>query len=235
MSQEHRDSWISYYINRMLSIFQENKALIVEKGWVVSEAESPRWWGGLETHEEIVISSILVQMTRWETVARVLQEMREKGYTDMRKLSALSEEEIYSLIKRVNFSKTKAKRLKTLATVASSFPAVADFVKHGLDEVEGIGSETRFSLLLFVGNETFFPPSEYGSRVMSRVTSRKVTKAKVKELVESNMERDLFKYKLLHSGIVTVGRTSCFKEPHCERCILKMICALNKNNEALRI
>lgn len=48
-----------------LDIFKENIDLIKDKGWIVSEPESPRWWGGLQSGEEIIISSILVQMTRW--------------------------------------------------------------------------------------------------------------------------------------------------------------------------
>ncbi len=219
----------------MFSIFLENRQLIVEKGWIVSEPESPRWWGGLESSEEIVISSILVQMTRWETVSEVIENMKRMGYTDMRNLASLDEEEILSLIRKVNFSKTKAKRLKALAVEATSYSTMKDFVKYGLRNLEGIGDETYYSLLLFVGNEAQFPPSEYGSRVLSRVTSIKIPKRRVKEIVESNLERDLFKYKLFHSGLVTVGRSSCFKEPECGKCILKMICKLNNNNEALRV
>ncbi|WP_054845837.1 hypothetical protein [Sulfuracidifex tepidarius] len=219
----------------MLSIFLENRQLITEKGWIVSDPESPRWWGGLESYEEIIISSILVQMTRWETVAEVIENMRQRGYTNIRSLASLSEDEILSIIRKVNFSRTKAKRLRALAIEASKYPTLKEFVKYGLRDLEGIGDETYYSLLLFVGNETQFPPSEYGSRVMSRVTSMRIPKSRVRETIESNLERDLFKYKLFHSGLVTVGRTSCFKEPKCGKCILKMICKLNNNNEALRI
>jgi DNA-3-methyladenine glycosylase III (EC 3.2.2.-) len=42
--------------------------------------ESPKWWDGVETVDELLISSILVQMTKWETVKKVLPENeRERG------------------------------------------------------------------------------------------------------------------------------------------------------------
>ncbi|WOE50293.1 endonuclease III domain-containing protein [Sulfuracidifex metallicus DSM 6482 = JCM 9184] len=225
---------INQTIKKVLDIFKENMDLIKDKGWIVSEPESPRWWGGLQSGEEIIISSILVQMTRWETVAKVISEMRENGLTNFGKLSSLSEEEIYLLIRRVNFSRTKAKRLKVIADKASSYASIQDFIDD-LKGVQGIGQETYYSLLLFVGNRIYFPPSEYGSRVLSRVTSMRIPKLKVKEVVESSLPKDLFTYKLFHAGLVTVGRVSCFKQPKCEKCILKMICNLNKNNETLRI
>ena len=83
----------------LLRILEENVDLLRRAGWIVADAESPKWWDGVETVDELLISSILVQMTKWETVKKVLLKMREKGVNSLEKLSQLSEEEIAELIR----------------------------------------------------------------------------------------------------------------------------------------
>ncbi|MFP3170757.1 MAG: endonuclease III domain-containing protein, partial [Sulfolobaceae archaeon] len=154
----------------LLRILKENVDLLRRAGWIVTDAESPKWWDGVETVDELLISSILVQMTKWETVKKILQKMREKGVNSLQKLSQLSEEEIAELIRQVNFYRTKAKRLKVLSEITSKI-GVEKLVKDEklLKDVEGIGDETAEALLLFAGNIPVFPRSNYAKRVVSRV------------------------------------------------------------------
>ncbi|BCU70227.1 endonuclease III domain-containing protein [Stygiolobus caldivivus] len=208
-----------------IRIFKENERVLREAGWIVTDEKSPRWWDGVESIDELLISSILVQMTKWETVKRILQKMREKGVNSLERLAELSEEEIGELIRQANFYKTKAKRLKSLASLASSI-GVEKLVKDEgmLKEIEGIGDETAEAILLFAGNVPVFPRSNYAKKVLSRVLGIELSKEEAKELIEELFGKDLFNLKLVHAGIVTVGKLYCFSKPKCNSCVFKELC-----------
>ncbi|AOL16724.1 DNA endonuclease III [Sulfolobus sp. A20] len=210
----------------MLDIFLKEKELLRKKGWIVSSPYSYEWWDGLKSAEEIIISAILVQMSRWENVKRVIQSMREVGLTNFEKLYMTSDEELYSLFKSINFYRTKVKRLKYLAKITIDLGSLEKLYDRDiLLSIDGVGEETADSILLFAGHKLHFPPSEYGKRVLSRLFGRELNnKREVKTMVENNLRKGIFEYKLFHAGIVTVGRAFCFKEPKCDNCILKDIC-----------
>ncbi|AWR98327.1 endonuclease III domain-containing protein [Acidianus sulfidivorans JP7] len=198
-------------------------------GWIVSDAYSFEWWGGLKTADEIAISSFLVQMTRWESVVKVIFKLREKGLNKIENLSKLSIEDIEKEIRSINFYKTKARRLKIFADKVMKGGGLQNFLKlenrDVLLSIEGVGEETADSLLLFAGNNIIFPQSEYLRRVLSRVLGEKISKKEAKQIVEEKLEKDLFKYKLFHAGIVSVGKKFCFiNNPNCDKCILKPVC-----------
>lgn len=217
-------------INKVLTIFNQNREFLKEMGWIVSNPYSFEWWGGLKSADEIAISAILVQMTRWEAVAKVIAKLRIKGLDDLEKLSYLTTEELEKEIRSVNFYKTKARRLKAFAEKVKEEGGLQKLLRvenrEKLLSIEGIGEETADSLLLFAGNRLVFPQSEYLKRVISRVLGRNIRKNEAKVIVENELPKDLFNYKLFHAGIVSIGKAFCFlNKPNCDRCILKLVCS----------
>ncbi|QGA68718.1 endonuclease III domain-containing protein [Sulfolobus sp. E11-6] len=218
---------VSKIFQVLLEIFEHNRNVLKEKGWIVSPENSYEWWDGLKNAEEIIISAILVQMSRWEIVKSKVEEMRNKGLTDFYRLYNATEQELYDILKGINFYKTKVKRLINISKIIINLGSIDKFYDRKLLlSIDGIGEETADSILLFAGHKPNFPPSEYGRRVLSRVLGINIMKKnEVKTLVEENLERNVYEYKLLHAGIVTVGRAFCFiKNPKCEDCILKNVC-----------
>jgi len=215
--------------SEMLNRFEKNKEILEKAGWIVTDVNSFEWWDNLKTADEILISSILVQMTKWEIVKKIIVKLREKGLNDLQKLADLSESEIEDLIKGINFYKTKAKRLKKLAEKVKEV-GLLNLVKNEkmLKEVEGIGDETAEALQLFVANLPVFPRSSYSSRILSRILGEEISKKEAKELVEEYIGKDIYKLKLFHAGIVTIGKTYCFSKPKCDSCIFKDLCAYYK-------
>jgi len=213
----------------MLNRFEKNKEILEKAGWIVTDINSFEWWDNLKTADEILISSILVQMTKWEIVKKIIVKLREKGLNDLQKLADLSENEIEDLIKGINFYKTKAKRLKKLAEKVKEI-GLLNLVKNEkmLKEVEGIGDETAEALQLFIANLPVFPRSSYSSRILSRILDKEISKKEAKELVEEYIGKDIYKLKLFHAGIVTIGKTYCFSKPKCDSCIFKDLCAYYK-------
>ncbi|AHC51546.1 DNA endonuclease III [Sulfolobus acidocaldarius SUSAZ] len=210
-------------------ILEKNKDLLSNAGWIVSDPSSPRWWDGLETIDDILVSSILVQLTRWETVREVLKKLKELGIRRIEDLASLEEIEIEELIKKVNFRRAKAKRLKNIAMLVKEIGIHRLVISPELlSNIEGIGDETKEAILLFAGNIPLFPRSEYSKRVLSRLTGIRLSKNDARLLGEYICGHDLYKIKLFHAGIVSVGKSFCSNQnPKCNSCIFKEICKYN--------
>ncbi|MDT7901703.1 MAG: endonuclease III domain-containing protein [Acidianus sp.] len=224
-------------IYEILKIIDENREFLKKMGWIVSDPYSFEWWGGLKSADEIAISAFLVQMTKWETVAKVIENLRRKGLNYIDKIAELPLPVLEDQIRSVNFYKTKARRLKNFSEIVSKNGGLKNFLtvenRDKILEIEGIGEETADSLLLFANNQLVFPQSEYLRRVLSRVLNKKMSKKEAKDYVEDNLKKDLFLYKLFHAGIVSIGKAFCYlNKPKCDKCILKPLCR-NKYNETL--
>jgi endonuclease-3 related protein len=214
---------------RLLEILEENKGLLVKMGWIVGDATSYKWWGGLDTPDKIAISAFLVQMTKWETVKRVIERLEARGIHKVEDISSLSLEELDELIKAVNFHRTKAIRLMKFSVKVKEFGGLQKLLKvenrELLLSMEGVGEETADSLLLFAGNNLVLPQTEYLRRVLGRVLGKEMGKRKAKEEAEKFLPRDLYYYKLFHAGMVSVGKAFCrLTSPKCERCVFKDLC-----------
>lgn len=209
-------------------IFEENKDLIIRNGWIVGPANSYEWWGGLDSADKIVISAILVQMTRWEATKRAIDNLFSV-ISKVEDLYELSLDRLEELIKNVNYYKTKAIRLKELSRVIRENGGLKEFLnirsRDKLLSIKGIGEETADSILLFAGHIPVFPPSNYGMKVLSKVLGIYTkNKHQVKEIIESNVKPDTYKYKLIHAGLVSIGKSFCYISPKCNNCILKNFC-----------
>ncbi|MCY0873338.1 endonuclease III domain-containing protein [Acidianus infernus] len=224
-------------IHEILKIIDENREFLKKMGWIVSDPYSFEWWGGLKSADEIAISAFLVQMTKWETVAKVIENLRRKGLNYIDKIAELPLSVLEDQIRSVNFYKTKARRLKNFSEIVSENGGLKNFLtvenRDKILEIEGIGEETADSLLLFANNQLVFPQSEYLRRVLSRVLNKKMSKKEAKNYVEENLKKDLFLYKLFHAGVVSIGKAFCYlNKPKCDKCILKPLCR-SKYNETL--
>ncbi|BDC17149.1 endonuclease III domain-containing protein [Acidianus sp. HS-5] len=224
-------------IHEILKILDKNREFLREMGWIVSDPYSFEWWGGLKSADEIAISAFLVQMTKWETVVKVIENLRSKRLNYIDKIAEIPLSTLEEQIRSVNFYKTKARRLKNFSEIVSKNGGLSVFLsleyRDRILEIEGIGEETADSLLLFANNQLIFPQSEYLRRVLSRVLNKSMSKKEAKNYVEANLEKDVFLYKFFHAGIVSVGKAYCYlNKPKCDKCILKPLCK-NKYNETI--
>jgi len=213
----------------IIDILENNKDIIIKMGWIVSEPYSYKWWGGLDSADKIAISAFLVQLTKWETVKKVIDDLSNRNLDKIDNIANISIEELDNIIKPVNFHKTKAIRLKKFANKAIEMGGLSNLLRienrELLISLDGIGDETADSLLLFAGNNAVLPSTEYLKRVLERIYGKKFTKKGAKEFAEKLIEKDLYKYKLFHAGIVSVGKAYCrLTKPKCEECIFKGVC-----------
>lgn len=215
-------------LDAILEIFR-NKRL---RGWIIDKPESPRWWGGLNSPEEIAISAILVQLTRWENVERALENLRKHGLLDIRKLGDVDEGQLGEIIKPVGLRRSKArcliefsKRVTEIGGLEKLRTMDIEVVRSFLLSIKGIGRETADAIILFALNKPTFPVSEYVKRVLGRVLSLERTDYEtLRKIIVGHFRNQLYPLKLLYAGITTVGKYYCKRRPKCHECPLNRLC-----------
>lgn len=215
-------------LNTILKIFHRKPL----KGWVIDEPESPKWWGGLSSPEEIVISAILVQLTRWENVEKALENLRKRNLLDLKKLSDIDEIELQKIIKPVGLRRLKARRLIELSKKVTEIGGLVELRKMDVEEVRsflksinGIGRETADAITLFALNKPTIPISEYVKRVLGRVFSLKETDYEtLRKSILEHFRHQLYSLKLFYAGVTTIGKYYCKKQPKCYQCPLNCLC-----------
>lgn len=210
----------------LLRIERVKDSLLPKYGWYPSDPESPRWWGGLGSLEEIAISAVLVQLSRWSSALESLEELRRHGLLRMEELARADQRVVAALIRRSGMPQEKARRLIELARAAAGRPrGICE--RDVLLSVRGIGKETADSILLFGCNVLTWPASRLSLRVLSRVGMEVRGGYEAwKAAVEGSIPRDLYYYKLMHAGLVSVARAHCsLSDPSCDGCPLSDVCS----------
>jgi endonuclease-3 related protein len=219
--------WVDHRerVLEVLRILNGLRGLLEESGWLIAPPASPRWWGGAESGDEVVISAMLVQRTRWEAVSSALSRLRGLALNSLARIAEADPGHLSELIRGVNYRFVKARRLVKLAGAVvgrggldelRSDPRVRDF----LLSQEGVGEETADSILLFALNIPTVPMSQYTRRVMSRVLG---VESNLRALIEEALP-DLHSHKLMHAGVVTIGKRYCLTKPLCGQCPLMRAC-----------
>ena len=219
-------------VNRLIEAFKAMRGELESVGWYPVDAESTRWWGGAETPDEVIITAILVQQTRWDVVHEALNRLRGLGLNTIEGIAKVDPSYLAEVIKGVNYRFTKAQRLVKLARNIMAIGGLGGLrvrgdVREFLLNQEGIGRETADSIMLFALNIPTLPISQYTKRVLSRVLGINPGSDydSWKRALEELIPRDLYTYKLVHASVVTIGKKYCLPgNPQCGRCPLRGIC-----------
>jgi len=174
---------------------------------------------------QLLVSLILSVQTKDEKTAEAMKNLKEKGLT-LENMYKMSEEEIYKLIKCVNFNNNKAKYLKNLATTLVEkydskipekveelikFPGIGYkiavlFVNHAFEHGYGIGVDTHVH------------------RICNRLGLAK-TKTPDQTRVELESYVDKKYWHELNLLLVGFGQQICQPvRPKCEECLLNNLC-----------
>ncbi len=233
-------------LKNILSVFENSEELLREAGWEICSPYSPKWWKGVETEEELIISAILVQLSRWEAVVEALKNLRKHGLTSLEKILFISEEDLAEKIKPVGLRGIKARRIKALAKTIVEKGGINSLRELNVDElrrmllsVKGIGEETADAIILFAFHKPSFPASKYVKTVLSRlgIIEGSESYGEIRDIVLKNIGNNIYELKLLYAGLTSIGRTVCKKNPECGKCILKEICefsARHSRNNSLQ-
>jgi endonuclease-3 related protein len=189
------------------------------------------WWPG-QTRFEIVVGAVLTQNTAWKNVELAIENLREAGLLEPRKLLDAGAEELAELIRPSGYYRLKAQRLRNLVrliverydgSLEAMFARPLDELREELLGVNGIGPETADSILLYAGNRPTFVVDAYTARVLKRHgwIEAEADYYAIKEHFEQNLEADAALFNEYHALIVRLGKDYCRKQPRCEGCPLE--------------
>lgn len=190
-----------------------------------------RWWPA-ETPFEVIVGAVLVQNTAWRNVERAIENLRDAGLVEPRKLYAVPEQELAELIRPAGSYQVKARRLRNLLKLIverydgspdAMFRTDLATLREELLGVSGIGPETADAILLYAGGLPTFVVDTYTHRVLARHgwIGYEAGYDEIKDHFESSLPADAALYNEYHALLVRVGKEYCRKtEPKCAACPL---------------
>lgn len=189
------------------------------------------WWPG-DTPFEVIVGAILTQNTAWTNVEKAIHNLKKAKLLTPGKLHDLSQDEIAKYIRPAGYFNIKAKRLKHFlnylfdnygGNLKKMFKKRSDALRRELLSVNGIGSETADSILLYAGNHPVFVVDAYTKRIFSRhqVVTADADYHDIQELFMKNLPHDVKMFNEYHALIVKAGKDFCrTRKPLCSRCPL---------------
>lgn len=220
---------------RVFKVFEKEKDFLRKAGWIVSNTLSYKWWGGLEDPREIIVSAILVQMSKWESVTKVLGNLRREKLIDFQKLSRLRVDELEKLLRPLGFRRVKAERIIELSRRIVEAGGLnklrelnVDALRSSLTSVKGIGFETADSIILYALNKPTIPISKYVRRVLKRlgIIEDNESYETIRKLLLRSL-KDTYSLKLFYAGLTAIAKLTCKPKQNCSKCILKNLCRNN--------
>jgi len=222
----------------LISILERSKGLLVGYGWFPGPGDSLRWWAGYSDPFHIIVTAVLVQLARWDTVDRVFKKLLALDLVKPEVLAVSNIGDLEELLKPLNLRRSKARTLTGISRLLlkvdlASLPV--EDARKALLGVKGVGRETADSILLFAYNKPTIPIS----RQLRRVTWRygiELPKSyeDARKLVVEELRGDLYKLKLLHAATTVIAREFCKASTlKCSKCPLNSECA--KRMESLRV
>lgn len=211
------------------------------------------WWpidenyhkiNGSDPRFEIMVGAILTQNTAWSNVEKALVNLKLKNMLEIKKIIGGDIKNLQNMLKPSGFFNRKAERIKDLASylhdnyhdnLNTFFCRNIFRIREELLSLNGIGSETADSILLYAGNLPIFVVDTYTKRICNRlplVTNFSydgIQQYFEKELSKNFSKKELTQvYNELHALIVKLGKNNCKKKPVCSTCPLKKYCKFKK-------
>ena len=189
-----------------------------------------QWWPG-DSPLEISVGAILTQNTAWTNVEKAIQRLKEARSLSVRALSRLPHKKLARLIQPAGYFNVKARRLKHFlsflqhrydGSIRKMFKQDSLRLREELLSVNGIGSETADSILLYAGEKPIFVIDAYTKRIFSRhgVLSYEKSYDEFQKLFVRQLPRSVTLYNQYHGMFVNIGKDFCRKRPLCASCPL---------------
>jgi endonuclease-3 related protein len=190
------------------------------------------WWPG-KTPFEIAVGAILTQNTNWGNVEKAIHNLQRHGALSAKAIHKMPAGILSGLIRPAGYFNIKARRLKHFVDfLVNDYHGSVKKMKcedmHSLREnllgINGIGSETADSILLYALEKPVFVIDAYTKRVLSRhgILEQDKSYDEFQEVFHSGLKRDVKLFNEYHALFVKVGKTFCKRgEPLCKECPLK--------------
>ena len=221
--------------NRALSIQRE---ILIDSrrrllAWYANNGRDFPWRRSTLSNYKLVITELLLQRTRAETVASFFSTFINQ-YPSWLKLAEANEAEISQIIKPLGLWKRRARTLKQLAIVMAERNGRFPRTRAGVEALPGVGQYIANAILLLCHGE--MQPLLDAS--MARVLERVFGPRKLADIRYDPYLQDLAfeivqckEAKELNWAILDLAASKCFsRNPLCHSCPLEDVC-LEVNND----
>jgi len=192
----------------------------------------PQDWWPARGRFEIAVGAVLTQHTAWSGVERAIDNLRNAGRLEPRRLARLPLPRLGRLIRPAGTWRLKARRLRALATffLAGTGGRLdrlraepLETLRARLLAVSGIGPETADAILLYALGRPVFVADAYARRVLSRhrIVAADIGYEELRRFVETHLPSDPALFNELHALLVAVAKSHCRARPRCEGCPLR--------------
>lgn len=191
------------------------------------------WWPAASAFE-VAVGAILIQQSRWTTVANALAGLGDAGLLDPVALASVDRDRLAAHIRPCGFFNQKTDRLRALA---------AWWIRHGgaqaldrwstsalraaLLEQPGVGAETADAICAFGFGRAVVVVDAYARRIVQRTgrATARLTDRALREAVIQAVGRQPTALRRAHALFVTHAQQSCRRTPACGSCVLAARCA----------
>ena len=161
--------------------------------------------------------------------------LHKAGFLAPLDLAEIDIQYLSALIRPAGYFNIKAKRIKAFVTflmeeyggnLSKLFEEQHQIVRDRLLQINGIGSETADSILLYAGGYPSFVVDAYTVRILSRhnMVSDEATYNDVQNYFTDNLPEDPKLFNEYHALLVKLGKDYCRKkEPICSVCPLNVL------------
>jgi endonuclease-3 related protein len=195
-------------------------------------AYGPQQWWPARTRTEVIVGAILTQNTAWKNVERAIDNLRDAGALDWKKLDELPIEQLAALVRPSGTFNVKAKRLKAFVhwlmerydgDLDAMFATDMNSLREELLSISGIGRETADAILLYAGELPVFVVDAYTARILYRhgLIDESADYEEIRDLFESNLPEEVPMFNEYHALLVEVGKNHCKPKAKCEGCPLE--------------
>jgi len=222
---------------------------------LLKEFGNLNWWpmdkkyhekNGSDPRFEVIVGAILTQNTAWSNVEKALINLKSQNMLNIENISEVNIKKLQDLIRPSGFFKQKTKRLKDLTSYLNNkyhgdldyfFNRDMNTIREELLSLNGIGTETADSILLYAGNFPIFVIDAYTKRICERLPlNTDISYDEIQNYFETELSSDYRKkeltkvYNELHALIVLFGKNYCKKKPACNKCPLQKSCSYKRKS-----
>ncbi|HLD58390.1 MAG TPA: endonuclease III [archaeon] len=183
---------------------------------------------GFKDPFKVLISTVLSQRTRDENTEKASRQLFVK-YPNAKALAHAQLGSIKKLIKPAGFYRVKAKRIKKISLeLLEKFSGKVPRKKEDLLQLNGVGPKTAACVIVYGFKKPDLPVDTHVFRISHRLA---IAKSKTPEQTESELKKFFPKKYWIEINhlMVQFGQKICLpRNPRCEICGLKKICAYYK-------
>jgi endonuclease III related protein len=191
------------------------------------------WWPG-DTPLEVSVGAILTQNCAWRNVEKAIDNLKAGGLLEVDLLYRIHGDDLAQIIRPIGFYNIKSARLKAFINVLAeeydgSFGLLGRheplIIRKRLLKINGIGSETADSILLYALKKPVFVIDAYTKRFVVNhglLDARSdLAYADLQQFFMGHLPQDTYLYNEFHALIVRLCQSYCKRAPLCEQCPLR--------------